>query len=365
MRTLESPTTPRTVVNEAYTVGLVCALTTEYVAACEVLDEEHDMLQHSSSNDDNVYTLGRIGSHNVVIAVMPSGEYGTTSAALTARDMLRSFSNIKIGLMVGVGGGVPSTKHDIRLGDVVVSNPDSGRGGVYQYDFGKEVQGEPFRNSGFLNQPPRSLRAAVTTLMGKHERKGNRIDKSVALLLDKNKRLREKYSRPNPNTERLYKASYIHRPDHHTACNIECGDNPENLVKRELRDKDEDIVSIHYGLIASSNKVIKDATFRDRLAKQEGMLCFEIEGAAGLMNHFPCLIIRGICDYSDSHKNKAWQGYAAMTAAVYAKDLLAQIAPTAIQSEREISEFITSGWLNNKNQEIYANIVAVKQTQKM
>jgi hypothetical protein len=44
--------------------------------------------------------------------------------------------------------------------------------------------------------------------------------------------------------------------------------------------------------------------------------------AAGLMNQLPCLVIRGICDYADSHKSKRWQDYAALTAAAYAKILL-------------------------------------------
>ncbi|CAG7935662.1 unnamed protein product [Penicillium nalgiovense] len=44
--------------------------------------------------------------------------------------------------------------------------------------------------------------------------------------------------------------------------------------------------------------------------------------AAGLMNDFPCLVIRGICDYADSHKNKEWQGYAAIAVAAYAKELV-------------------------------------------
>lgn len=43
------------------------------------------------------------------------------------------------------------------------------------------------------------------------------------------------------------------------------------------------------------------------------------------MHSFPSLIIRGICDYSDSHKNKAWQNYAAATATAYAKELLSLI----------------------------------------
>ncbi|KAJ5007381.1 hypothetical protein K4K57_010796 [Colletotrichum sp. SAR 10_99] len=64
---------------------------------------------------------------------------------------------------------------------------------------------------------------------------------------------------------------------------------------------------------------MKDARMRDKLAAERNVLCFEME-AAGLMNHFPCLVTRGICDYSDSHKNKAWQGFAAMMAAAL-KDL--------------------------------------------
>jgi nucleoside phosphorylase len=53
--------------------------------------------------------------------------------------------------------------------------------------------------------------------------------------------------------------------------------------------------------------------------------------AAGLMDNFPCLVIRGICDYADSHKNKQWQGYAAATAAAYAKELLSMIHPSQVE----------------------------------
>lgn len=71
-------------------------------------------------------------------------------------------------------------------------------------------------------------------------------------------------------------------------------------------------------------QVMKHGMTRDRLAEKHGILCFEME-AAGLMNLLPCLVIRGICNYSDSHKNKKWQGYAALTAAAYAKELLSVV----------------------------------------
>jgi nucleoside phosphorylase len=95
-----------------YNVGWICAISTEYVAAKEFLDEKHEGPDHVSSNDNNEYTLGKLGKHNVVIAVLPDGEYGIASAAIVARDMLHSFPNIRIGLMVGIGGGAPSLKHD-------------------------------------------------------------------------------------------------------------------------------------------------------------------------------------------------------------------------------------------------------------
>ncbi len=57
-----------------YTVGWICAISTEYVAAQVFLDEEHGIPEFVSTNDNNNYTLGRMGRHNVVIAVLPDGE---------------------------------------------------------------------------------------------------------------------------------------------------------------------------------------------------------------------------------------------------------------------------------------------------
>jgi nucleoside phosphorylase len=87
---------------------------------------------------------------------------------------------------------------------------------------------------------------------------------------------------------------------------------------------------------------MKDALICDRLAVEKDVLCFEME-AAGLMNHFPCLVIWGICDYLDSHKNKEWQGYAAMAAAAYAKDLLSCIPPNKVEAEKRISDVLSLG----------------------
>jgi hypothetical protein len=112
---------------------------------------------------------------------------------------------------------------------------------------------------------------------------------------------------------------------------------PIQLMERRKRSAREDSPAIHHGIVASGSSLMKDAVIKDTIAKEKGVMCFEME-AAGLMNHFPCLVVRGICDYSDSHKNKQWQGYAAMTAAAYAKDLLKRMVPSRVEAEESINK---------------------------
>ncbi|KAM0369148.1 hypothetical protein ACHAPY_011168 [Fusarium culmorum] len=325
---------------QKYTVGWICAVTTEYVAARAFFDEKHDQLETIADNDNNNYALGRIGKHNVVMAVLPKSEYGMTSAATVARDMLRSFLNIRFGLMVGIGGGAPSAKHDIRLGDVIVSTRGSGKGGVFQYDYGKAIQEHAFVTTGSLNQPPQLLLIALSGLEAEYELEGHQLNAHVDRALEQWPRLRQKYSRPPSDSDRLYRSDIVH-PDSSDGCADVCSNDPACLVDRKERGEQEDDPAIHYGLIASANQLMKDAFARDKLAASMDVLCFEME-AAGLMNHFPCLVIRGICDYSDSHKNKEWQGFAAMIAAAYAKDLLRQIPPSKVEAEKRISEVLSS-----------------------
>ncbi|KAL7916974.1 nucleoside phosphorylase domain-containing protein [Trichoderma austrokoningii] len=320
-----------------YTIGWICAIKVEYVAAQEFLDEEHEAPEFMSQHDNNSYTWGKIGNHNVVIATLPFGEYGTTSVATVARDMIHSFPNIRIGLMVGIGGGVPSDNHDIRLGDIVVSTPNADSSGLLQYDFGKNVQGQPYQATGVLNRPPTALLTALARLQSQYERYGHKLEEAVDSVLEKNKRLRRQYKRPNSSSDRLYRSEVVHT-DTVQSCTVAC--DPSGLIQRAERAEDEDNPAIHYGLIGSANQLMKNALHRDRLAAEKDVLCFEME-AAGLMNHFPCLVIRGICDYADSHKNKEWQGYAALTAAAYGKDLLRQIPPHTVQAERRLVDVLS------------------------
>ncbi|KAG9643173.1 purine and uridine phosphorylase, partial [Aureobasidium melanogenum] len=292
-----------------------------------------------AAGDNNAYTLGLMAGHKVVIAVLPHGEYGTTTTATVATNMLRSFPNIKVGLMVGIGGGAPTKEHDIRLGDVVVSSPQDGKGGVYQYDYGKRIQNHDFKHTGHLNQPPSAVLTAMALLVSKFERKGNQIRETIDAILGNNNRLKKKYGRPK--SDHLYVSDFVHpQDDEGQGCRNFCETQPSNLIHRPPREDYEDDPAVHFGLIASGNSLVKDALMRDSLASK-GILCFEME-AAGLMNQFPCLVVRGICDYSDSHKNKQWQGYAALTAAAYTKDLLKVMVPKRVESEPKLATVLES-----------------------
>ncbi|EWY89573.1 hypothetical protein FOYG_10393 [Fusarium oxysporum NRRL 32931] len=332
---------------EEYTIGWICALTKELIAAKVFLDFLHDPVDNAAINDDNNYTLGSIGKHNVVIAVLPYGQYGLVNATAALKDMTRTFSNLRAVLMVGIGGGV-LCENDIRLGDIVVGSVGPTSGGVIQYDYRRAIQGEEFAVTGHLNQPPMAFLTAMSALHARYEMEGHSIDSNIDRALQRYKRLGKKYKRPEASTDRLYESNFVHQGSKGIRCSQVCGN--DNLVHRAERGEDENNPAIHCGLIASGSQLVKNALLRDKLAAKHGILCFEME-AAGLMNHFPCVLIRGICDYSDSHKNDEWQEYAAMAAAAYTKDLLLQVAPSSVQKEERIETLL--GRLNEKVDDIH------------
>jgi nucleoside phosphorylase len=294
-----------------YSIGVICALAVEKAAFVAILDAVHETLP-TPKDDDNNYTFGSIGDHNIVAACLPAGIIGTNSAATVAKDMLRSFP-IKMGFMVGVGGGVWSRKTDIRLGDVVVSQPEGVYGGVVQWDFGKMESGG-FKRTGSLNKPPRPLLNAVQDIKAKYMVEGDGLGERLAKMVQNDPKMAQTFVYQGAEHDYLYESTYNHTGGE--TCN---GCDIRQTVQRESRITTDP--HIHYGNIASGNKVIKNGLFRDRIAQELGVICFEME-AAGLMDSFPCLVIRGICDYADSHKTKRWQPYAAATAAVYTKELV-------------------------------------------
>lgn len=251
-----------------------------------------------------------------------------------ATQLKATFKWIRFGLMVGIGGGVPSQKNDIRLGDVVVSQPDQGHGGVIQHDFGK-VTPTGFKATGFLNAPPQVLLAAVSKMRASHLRGRKQLNQYVSKACGKDELA--DFAREGAGPDDLFEASYNHIEG--PTCE-QC--DTDHLLKLEPRAKKNEIV-VHYGTIASSNQVMRDGIQRDHVSKDfGGVLCFEME-AAGLMMTFPCLVIRGIYDYADSHKSKRWQPYATLVAAACAKELLSMIPPADVVKTSIVEAKIVEG----------------------
>lgn len=330
MKTLETP--------DCYTVAWISALPIERAAAKAVLDHVHNPPDgfEQSQADDNSYTWGEIGQHNVVIASPQSGVHGTASAAATVLNLRSSLPQIRIGLLVGIGGAIsrPDQDRDIRLGDVVVSQPDGTTGGVVQYDLAKAKANGVWELKGSLNKPPTVLLNALSSLQADHEMGDSQIPDILENMWAANPKMakgRNKipaFVHQGLENDRLFKAEHNH------AGGSDCKNcDPAMEVERDQRETTDP--EIHYGVIASGNTLVKDSVTRDKISAITGdaCICVEME-AAGIMDPFPCLVIRGICNYADSHKNDRWQRYACATAAAYAKELLGYVPVTQLQSSQ-------------------------------
>lgn len=228
-----------------YTVGWICALSTERAAAQAMLDEKHHDVP-KEPGDNNTYTLGRIGAHNIVIACLPSGVYKVTSAARVAEHMLFTFKRIRFGLMVGIGWGAPSQAWDIRLGLVVVSEPTAQSGGVIQFDFGKRLAKDQFILTSQLNRPPDVLLTALSKLKANHRMRGDNLQRQLTEMFIEYPLMESQYKHPGTQHDQLYDAEYEHQSDDAFCANCDV----QKLVRRPSRESDRPL--IHYGTIASA-----------------------------------------------------------------------------------------------------------------
>lgn len=294
------------------TVAIICALPIELSAMRAMLDVEHSTT--STGLDNGLCTRGSIGKHQIILALLP--HTGTTGAAATAMQLLNDHSSIRFGVMVGIAGGIPSPSNDIRLGDVVVSKPVGTSPGVVRFDMGKRIEGGELLLTGALNKPPRILMNTVNRLQSDHEMSGSDLAMHLESMFARWPRMAQHYSRPKVDDDKLYV----------------CG-SPTSRPPR-----DDQTPKVFYGTIGSSNAVVKDRHLRDTL-RDQNILCVEME-AAGLMDDFPCLVVRGISDYADSYKQDGWQKYAASTAAAYTKELLLSIPPSSVENAKPAVDLV-------------------------
>lgn len=277
---------------------------TSGVNGCPCLVRRNSLRSTQHASDANRYALGSLGTYNIVAACLPSGRYGTNAAAKVASDVEKSFHALKWYLVVGIGGGIPSREHDIRLGDVVVGN------GVIQHDMGRIMQQVPqIMSTGVLQRPDKTLLTAMSWLQSDPRLAHDALEAHIQRIVS----VRPEYQSPGEDRDTLFHATSTHEDGQET-----CENCQGPYVPKKPRPPGP---HIHYGFIASGNQVIKNAVFRDRIGAETKALRVEMEGT-GVMETGNCLVIRGICDYADSHKNDNWHKYAAATAAAYAKLLL-------------------------------------------
>ncbi|PKK45226.1 hypothetical protein CI102_8688 [Trichoderma harzianum] len=309
-------TKPRS--NNKYMIGWICTLPTEWMEAMARLDDTHPSIE-KPLNDTNNYIMGSIYRHNIVIAYPPNEEIGNNSAAaMVAARMKSTFPQMRFVLLVGIGSGVSSK---VSLGDVVVSTSVEEEPGLVQWSMEKVEGNDRFERIGSLKQPPASLLTALTKLQKAEELSRAKKPENFEPLLKKRPRLISKTLLWNSLKSTLGKADHS---DVNTSTTGDEGDGGEEENRR---------YPVHFGMIASGNQVIEDTTLRTKLNEDIGgkVLCVEV-GAAGLAKIFPCLVIRGICDYVDSH-NADRQRDAVANAADFAKNLLEYVKSKDVKRE--------------------------------
>ena len=327
-----------------FEIAILCALPIESEAVECALDEIYQnkkILWQKVDGDQNAYTLGRIGMLNVVLAHMP--HTGKIRAASGASSLKVTFSGIKLALVVGICGGATRTpdQQDIFLGDVIISTQ------LQQGDFGREYpDGIDLKDAGEggSRPAPPEVAAFLHQAQTKHSRKAlceDTRDTIDALLPYVEATL------PTTESDVLYASNYLHK--HHQSClgsdcavcnstNTAICDTAKKSTCRQLgcdttqraRQRTRHVSTgprIHFGAITTFDIVKKNGISRDHYTQKHKVLAFEME-AAGVWEIFPTIVVKAVCDYADSHKNKIWQQYAAVSAAACCKNLLRKWVPS-------------------------------------
>ncbi|KAK4220954.1 kinesin light chain 3, partial [Podospora fimiseda] len=321
-----------------FEIAIICALTLEADAVEALFDRHWDddgPPFDKAIRDSNTYSTGVIGRHNVVLAYMPT--MGKANSAAVAANCRISFPNIKLAVLVGICGVAPFSLDgsEIILGDVILSD------GIVQYDFGRQLSDRFVRKDTLLdslgrpNTEIRSLLAKLKGLRGRRTLQNKMIH--YIDMLRKDVELAAIY--PGVSQDKLFEATYRHVRDEKLCEHCGC-DGPVVLRNRLQQDSPQPLV--HFGFIASGDTVMKSGEKRDAIIQQEGVIGFEMEGA-GVWDIFPCVVIKGACDYADSHKTKVWQRYAAATAAACMRAFLDNWIPSQTESALDQKQW-TGPW---------------------
>lgn len=332
----------RPIKRDDFEVAIICALTLEADAIIALFDydwEDDGFSYGKARGDPNAYSTGVIGQHNVILAHLPG--MGKVSAGNIAAFCRMSFPNIKLALLVGICGGAPyynKGQSQIRLGDVIIST------GIAQYDFGRR-RPDKFEIKDSLSDIPRRPDLEIRNLLSKLRtaRQSERLNtESWKYLNELCQDAKRPATFPGRSKDLLFPVDYRHKHQDSLACTTcaschhesdpvcdialtssceQMGCDTRQCLQRGSRRGEKLHPLVHFGTFATGDTVMKSANDRDHIAKQTQALGFEME-SVGVWEVFPCVVIKSVCDYADSHKSKDWQPYGAACAASYAKGFL-------------------------------------------
>jgi nucleoside phosphorylase len=324
-----------------YHVAWICPIADlELLPARLMLDEEHDTPPYDTHFDENTYVFGSIKGHTVVIGTCPAGKTGSVNAARLSGSLFKTFPNIRMALLVGVGGGIPSatisgdTLENVHLGDVVVGWPGDGKPACVHHDRGRSKIGG-FEVVGTVQNPEWRLINALGVLKTDHEMEKTSFNSQLQRLQSLRK-TKKRFTHPGVEHDILFNAAYRHTGEYRLGCK-DC--DQSQVVRRPQRTEEhQKVFVVHSGRIATGNSVIQDAVLRDEIRSRcDGALCVEME-AAGVDANRSCLVVRGISNYADSHKSDVWRSYAAGKAAAFARELLCRVQPAMIKDMKTQTE---------------------------
>ncbi|KAK0763040.1 hypothetical protein N5P37_004023 [Trichoderma harzianum] len=330
---------------EDFEIAIVCTDSLYFEAVTDSFDEflHLDGDADGAAQDDMVIKPGRIGEHNVVLALLNHvGKAGEVPEA----DIWSKCTALKLAILTGSCGGVPfinNGQDEVFLGDVITDDLP------FHYNI---IDNEALLEIRQSRRGPKQLIENFRNFSMIYRTQGGRDDLqeiTYDYLSGSPKRdMKPKGENLYPRSieDKLFDPSYRHKHRGPATCicsnchgtndpvceealdaschDLGCDDNCTIVRKRkQAMGKRGHKPAIHFGSIASIDTAMKSGEDRDRFSKAKRVIAFETEGV-WRWERLLCIMVKGVRDYADGHINNGrdQRGFAAATAASAIKALL-------------------------------------------
>lgn len=321
-------------------VLIICAKFLEVMAVLATLDKQYKEL----TIVNGIYIFaGTFKDTNV--AILPLSQKGMVSSTISTSRVVSDLRPDAYIISAGICGGTgcdDDEKQPVYLGDVVISTDI-----VRYFDRvqGNELVQSMVEESFVVHQQPGRLmyllkmRSVLFQLRRDADKNLREVRARISSGFFGVGTFQNLSTRPPAGKDRLYKEDQPHMhqdPVACTSCNKEkgiscfqsrtlsceeigCNDLPSRCLER-ASPKERGPLPIHFGICGSEDVVMRSGNYTRGLLKSRGIMTIDMESrgiwhAASSDKAREVVVIRGVSDYADSHKNDAWQEYAAMASA--------------------------------------------------